>query len=356
MGEAVLDDQRRIEEELREMREILSVAQVVVSSLDLDEVLHVILSSAMAIMEIPAGSIALYDESISSVHLRVHEGLSEKFTKKNRWLVKEGGLTHHILEQGEPFVVEDTGKTDFFNNPLAVGEGIRSLIAVPLKIQDKIVGILYVDDFKPRVYNEQRLHVLSILASFASMSINNAQLYAETQKLACTDGLTTLYNHRQFKLLLKEEMSRASRYSKKMSMIMFDIDNFKTFNDRYGHPAGDKVLAAIGCIMKQTLRDCDLPFRYGGEEFVAILPETGITSAVTAANRIAESIRENSPRFLADVDPEHVVTVSIGVASYPRDGKDEVSLLHIVDDMLYRAKRLGKDRVCFQKKTVQHVE
>lgn len=137
---------------------------------------------------------------------------------------------------------------------------------------------------------------------------------------------------------------------------MFDIDNFKTFNDRYGHPAGDKVLAAIGCIMKQTLRDCDLPFRYGGEEFVAILPETGITSAVTAANRIAESIRENSPRFLADVDPEHVVTVSIGVASYPRDGKDEVSLLHIVDDMLYRAKRLGKDRVCFQKKTVQHVE
>lgn len=349
MGEAVLDEQKRIEEELREMKEILSVAQVVVSSLDLDEVLHVILSSALAIMEIPAGSIALYDESISSVQLRVHSGLSEEFTRKSRWLVKEGGLTHHILEQGEPFVVEDTGKTDFFKNPLAIGEGIRSLIAVPLKIQDTIVGILYVDDFKPRQFNEQRLRALSILASFASMSINNAQLYAETQKLACTDGLTSLYNHRQFKVLLKEELARASRYEKKMSLIMFDIDNFKQFNDQHGHPAGDKVLAAIGCIMQQTLRDCDLSFRYGGEEFVAILPETGITSAVTAANRIAESIRDNSHRFLAEIAPDHTVTISVGVASYPRDGKDETALLHVVDDMLYKAKGLGKDRVCFQK-------
>lgn len=349
MGEAVLDEQKRIEEELREMKEILSVAQVVVSSLDLDEVLHVILSSALAIMEMPAGSIALYDESISSVQLRVHSGLSEEFTRKSRWLVKEGGLTHHILEQGEPFVVEDTGKTDFFKNPLAIGEGIRSLIAVPLKIQDTIVGILYVDDFKPRQFNEQRLRALSILASFASMSINNAQLYAETQKLACTDGLTSLYNHRQFKVLLKEELARASRYEKKMSLIMFDIDNFKQFNDQHGHPAGDKVLAAIGCIMQQTLRDCDLSFRYGGEEFVAILPETGITSAVTAANRIAESIRDNSHRFLAEIAPDHTVTISVGVASYPRDGKDETALLHVVDDMLYKAKGLGKDRVCFQK-------
>ena len=349
MGEAVLDEQKRIEDELREMREILSVAQVVVSSLDLDEVLNVILSGAMAIMEAPAGSIALYDESISSVQLRVHAGLSDEFTTKNRWLVKEGGLTHHILEQGELFVVEDTEKADFFKNPIAVGEGIRSLIAVPLKIQEQIVGILYVDDFKPRVFLEHRLRALNILASFATMSINNAQLYAETQKLACTDGLTNLYNHRQFKQMSKEELSRAKRFDKKMSMIMFDIDNFKQFNDKYGHPAGDKVLAAIGCLMKQTLRDCDFAFRYGGEEFVAILPETGITPAVTAANRIAEAIRENSHRFLADIAPGHEVTVSIGVAAYPRDGEDEVSLLHVVDDMLYRAKGLGKDRVCFQK-------
>lgn len=349
MSEDVWAEQKRIEDELREMREILSVAQVVVSSLELDKVLNVILSGAMAITETPAGSIALYDEAASTVHMHVHAGLSEEFATKNRWLVKEGGLTHQILEQGELFVVEDTAKADFFKNPLAVGEGIRSLIAIPLKIQDHIVGILYVDDFKPRRFLEYRLRALSILASFASMSIRNAQLYTETKKLACTDGLTSLYNHRQFKQMSKEELARARRYNKKMSMIMFDIDNFKLFNDRYGHPAGDKVLAAIGRIVKQTLRDCDLAFRYGGEEFVALLPETGITAAKTAANRIATAIRENSPRFLAEIAPDHVVTVSTGVAAYPRDGKDETSLLHVVDELLYKAKALGKDRICFQK-------
>ena len=115
-------------------------------------------------------------------------------------------------------------------------------------------------------------------------------------------------------------------------------------------PAGDKVLSAIGCIMQQTLRDCDYAFRYGGEEFVAILPETGITPGMIAAKRIAESIRENSKRFLDEIAPEHVVTISMGVATFPRDGKDEVALLHVVDDMLYKAKAQGKDRVCFQKK------
>ena len=184
MSVEVLNDQKRIEEELREMKEILSVAQVVVSSLDLDEVLEVILGGARSIMEMPAGSIALYDAPSSTVRLSVHAGLSEEFATKDRWLVKEGGLTHHIIEEGDLFVVEDTEKVDFFKNPLAVGEGIRSLIAVPLKIQDKIVGILYVDDFMPRQFQKHRLRALSILASFASMSINNAQLYEENSE-AC---------------------------------------------------------------------------------------------------------------------------------------------------------------------------
>ena len=350
MSDVVSVEQKQIEEELQEMREILSVAQVVVSSLDLDEVLNVILSGAMAIMDTPAGSIALYDEANSSVHLRVHSGLSDDFATKNRWLVKKGGLTHHILDQGELFVVEDTQKVDFFKNPLAIGEGIRSLIAVPLKIQEKIVGILYVDDFKPRQFKEHRLRALNILASFASMSINNAQLYAETQKLACTDGLTSLYNHRQFKQMLKEELSRAQRYKKKLALIMFDIDNFKQFNDRYGHPAGDKVLVAIGRIMGQTLRDCDFAFRYGGEEFVAILPETGITAGVTVANRMVNLIRNESRKFLKEIAPGQTITVSIGVAAFPRDGEDDVTLLSVADDMLYKAKALGKDRVCFQRK------
>lgn len=333
-----------LEEELRELRSILSVAQVVVSSLELDEVLDNILGSAMAIMEMPAGSIALYDEDRSELELHAHAGLSETFVAKERWKVKPGGLTHHILEEGELFIVEDTAEADFFNNPLALAEGLRSLIAVPLKIQNKIVGVLYVDDFKPRTFPEQRLRPLSILASFASMSIDNARLHERTRQLACTDGLTGLYNHRQFKQIFREEMARTVRYEKPLSLVMFDVDDFKKFNDTYGHPNGDKVLVDVAQILQHALRECDLVFRYGGEEFIAILPETGIEEALVAAERARREIQDRTPDSLGSI-AGHGVTVSAGVAAYPRDGGDLDTLLKATDDLLYMAKKHGKNKV-----------
>jgi len=148
--EQALLNQHQLEEELRGLKDILTVAQVVVSSLDLDEVLANILGSAMAVMEMTAGSIALYDRPSNKLELHAHQGLSRRFVSHDRWTVKQGGLTDTILAKGKLFIVEDASQTDSFNNPLAVEEGIRSLIAVPLKIQDKPVGILYVNDFVPR--------------------------------------------------------------------------------------------------------------------------------------------------------------------------------------------------------------
>jgi len=349
MTESDSIENNAVYEELRELKDVLTVAQVVVSSIDLDEVLQNILLSAMAIMEIPAGSIALYDEETSRLRLHADSGLSAEFTAKESWLVKKGGLTYEILDRGELFVVEDTNDADFFNNPLAVAEGIRSLIAVPLKVQNKIVGVLYLDDFKTRQYPESRLRILNILASFATMSIDNARLHEQTQVLACTDGLTGLYNHRQFKILFKEEVARSKRYNKKLGLIMLDIDNFKYFNDTYGHPNGDRVLGVISKILKSTFRECDVPFRYGGEEFIVMLPETGITPSLRAANRIVEAVRIESARQLADIC-DHGITISVGVSTYPRDGENESDLLKVVDDMLYKAKAAGKDRVCHIKK------
>ena len=335
---------RNLREELRELRSILDVAQIVVSSLELDEVLDNILASAMGLVEIPAGSIALYDEDRSELELHAHAGLSETFVAKERWKVKPGGLTHRILEEGQLFVVEDTTQAEFFNNPLAVAEGIRSLIAVPLKIQNKIVGILYVDDFIPRQFPENRRRLLSILASFASMSIDNARLHEKTRLLACTDGLTGLYNHRQFKQVFSEEMARTIRYRKPLSLVMFDVDDFKKFNDTYGHPNGDKVLARVAEILEASLRSCDTVFRYGGEEFIAILPETGIEEALIAAERARAGVEEGTRTALGDI-ADHGVTVSVGVATCPRDGKDADGLLMATDDLMYMAKKHGKNKV-----------
>ena len=332
-------------EEVRELKNILSVAQLVVSSLELDEVLQNILHSAMAVMDFPAGSIALYNEADCSLELHAHAGLSETFTARKRWTAKPQGLTHEILGHGKPFVVEDTETFELPMNPLTAREGVRALIAMPLIFQKHILGILYIDDFKPRVVEQSRLNLLSILASFATMSIDNAHLYRRTMELACTDGLTGLFNHRQFERDFRQELCRAGRYHTPLSVIMLDVDNFKNFNDSYGHPNGDIVLRELAGLMRELLRDCDLVYRYGGEEFIALLPETGLNDALIVAERIRIFVETESPRFLTGISKTHGVTVSIGVASFPEDGADGEALLKNVDDLMYLAKGAGKNKV-----------
>jgi diguanylate cyclase (GGDEF)-like protein len=302
----------------------------------------------MTLMDMPAGTVALYDETTGKLELHAHAGLSEAFTAHDRWAVKPGGLTYEILDRGELFVIEDTGQADFFNNPLAIEEGIRSLIAVPLKMQRKTVGVLYVDDFQPRRFPRERLELLSVLGSFASMSIDNARLHLRTMELACTDGLTGLYNQRQFKKMFQEEVARAARYNKPLSIILFDADNFKKFNDTYGHPNGDIVLQEIARLLRELLRGCDTIYRYGGEEFIALLPETAFRDAVRVAERIRIFIETESPGFLDRITASHGVTVSVGVASFPEDGDSVATLFKTVDDLMYEAKRKGKNKVYYR--------
>ena len=347
MNEIKNADDKRLIEQVDGLKGILTVAQVVVSSLDLDEVLQNILHSSMAVMDMPAGTIALYDDESSQLELRAHAGLSEQFVALDRWRVNPGGLTYEILDRGELFIIKDTETTDFFNNPLAIKEGIRSLIAVPLKIQRRTIGVLYLDDFKPREFFEEKLELLSVLTSFATMSIDHARLHEKTAQLACTDGLTGLYNHRQFKKNFADEVARANRYNKTLSIILFDVDDFKKFNDTYGHPNGDIVLQEMAIMLRELLRDCDIIYRYGGEEFVALLPETPLSEAVKVAERIRIFVETESPRYLTGITKTHGVTVSVGVASLPGDGSDTTMLLKSVDDLMYQAKCDGKNKVYY---------
>ena len=334
-----------LRDEVRGLKNLLSVAQVVVSSLDLNEVLQNILHSAMVISDFPAGSIALYDESEESLVLHAHAGLSETFTARKRWRVKEGGLTHNIIGHGEPFVVEDIAQTNVTMNPLALQEGIRSLIAIPLIFQKNLVGILYVDDFKPRSLEKDLIRLLSILGSFATMSIDNARLHQKTLELASTDGLTGLLNHRQFKKDFCEELRRAERYQTGLSIILLDVDDFKKFNDLSGHPCGDVILRKLADLLRELLRECDLVYRYGGEEFVVLLPETDLDEALLAADRIRHIVEQQSAAFLPELSQVSGVTVSVGVASFPHDGATVEVLLKQVDDLLYMAKGAGKNKV-----------
>jgi len=330
--------------ETQKLRDIIEISKVVVSSLNLDEVLEKILLYARELVDVPAGSIALYDQQTATMTLHAATGLSDKFISRASWQVEEGGLTRAILDHRDLFIIEDTSKADFFYNPLAIAEGIQSLIAVPLWMQDSIVGILYLNDFKPRSFDSTACEQLGILVSFASLSIVNARLHEKTLLLASTDGLTGLFNHRQFKRIFSQEMIRSQRYKSELSLIMIDIDNFKRFNDSYGHPCGDKMLIRVAQLLDEVFRDTDMVFRYGGEEFVAILPLSAPVDAVIAAERAREAVA--STHILChDVDHPLAVTISVGVASFPHDARTGEALLGVADQLMYQAKHLGKNRV-----------
>lgn len=337
-----------LQKQIDALRDLIEVAKTVVSTLDLDTLLQAILVSAMHYSETPAGSVALYDTKKKELSLHAHRGLSSEFIKVERWTVSRGGLTEQILNSGEIFIVDDTESTPFFHNPVAINEGIRSLICVPLIFQDEIVGILYLDDFKPRTFDRQRLELLSILSSFAALAIHNARLHKKTKLMAITDYLTGLYNHRYFQQILTQELGRARRYQKMLSLIILDIDNFKTFNDRFGHAVGDKVLIAIGEIVSRSLRKVDYAFRYGGEEFVILLPETSLENAVLTADRLRENIAEEAVNSIPETS-EIRITVSAGVACYPENGTSREDLFALMDSYLYKAKSMGKNRVCHSK-------
>jgi diguanylate cyclase (GGDEF)-like protein len=176
-----------------------------------------------------------------------------------------------------------------------------------------------------------------------TIKISRLQKYVDYyRQLSIHDGLTNLFNHRYFHEIIVREIDRASRYNHPFSLFMIDIDNFKHFNDTHGHLAGDMALKKIANLFIKFFRKVDFAFRYGGEEFIIILPETHKEGALVVAERIRKTVEETS--FEVDHTLANL-TVSIGVAIFPEDAKDKEALVQNADKALYRAKQSGKNRI-----------
>ena len=200
----------------------------------------------MEITKTRAGSIALYDAKTVTMRIRAHRGFSKQFIASREWKVRRGGLTDRILKARGVTIITDATNKSFFTNPVAVCEGIKSLICVPLIHIHEVVGILYVDDFRPRKFTPNQIETIELLASFASIAIHNARTHHRVKQQAITDSLTGLFNRRCFEDILSRELPRADRHRRELSLALVDVDDFKKYNDAYGHQAGDEALAAPG--------------------------------------------------------------------------------------------------------------
>ncbi|MFC1708697.1 GGDEF domain-containing protein [Candidatus Omnitrophota bacterium] len=257
------------------------------------------------------------------------------------------GVTKDVcefLEEEKIFSIFKRGLSQFIEfqecNYVATIESQKNLEGskvIPLTSESDSYGYLVIKGLK----NEEK-EVLDILVTQFVTNIKRARLYARVQELAIRDSLTRVFTRRYFLDRFEEELGRSKEFDLSLSSLMIDIDNFKSYNDKYGHLVGDVILKTVADVIKSNCREIDLIGRFGGEEFIVIMPMTSKDGALFAAERIRKSLESKTIKAF---DESLKVTLSIGVASFAQDAQTSQELIDKADWALYRSKRTGKNRV-----------
>ena len=332
------------EENLAEQEALNRIGLMLISAKNIDVVFQRIIQCAIKLSKNKAGSLALYDEKTNEFKMEGAIGFSKTFLKTQRWKLRKNGLTDYILSNKQPTIIPDITKNVHCSNSVLIEEGIKSLIAVPLTLAGKTIGILYVNDYKPKKINPRLSSLMIALATQATFAIEKNKLLQKAEQLAIIDELTKLHNHRYFVEALAKEVIRSKRFQHPICFLMMDIDFFKNYNDTQGHETANIVLQTVAKLMGGNTREVDTLARYGGEEFCVILPGVDVEGGKHTAERIRAAI-ENHAFPHGDEQPGGKLTISIGLACYPKDADTGAELVKKADSALYKAKKEGRNRV-----------
>jgi diguanylate cyclase (GGDEF)-like protein len=271
-----------------------------------------------------------------------HEG---QFHNLERYEIEsQSGISRWVMLEGQPLHVPDVGMDPRFRpeTDSLPGLATTACLAAPLKVRDTTMGVLVaVNRLDSSPFEVRHLRVLSLLANHTAIAIENGKLFRRAEQLAVTDDLTQVYNFRFLKMALRREVKRAARFGQNFSLMMLDVDNLKAYNDRHGHLRGSEVLKLIAQTLVREARAIDLVAKFGGDEFVIILPQTPREGACVLAERINQAV-EQKPFPLVDAG---MITISVGVATFPENGSTAGELLEAADMALYAAKQSGKNQV-----------
>ena len=321
------------------------LGKALTSSLQLDQVLRTIMEKIDEFLRPDNWSLLLLDEAKQELYFELVVGKASPSLKDVRIKIGQG-IAGWVAQNGETVVVPDTAKdTRFFGQ---VDEKTKtetqSIVAVPVKFRDTCLGVIeLINCMGPDGFDNRDLKLLEALADFAAIALENARHVKRIHELTITDDCTTLYNARHMGFILDTEIYRSQRYNYEFSLVFIDLDHFKQVNDTHGHLVGSRLLAEIGNALKNKCRLIDFAFRYGGDEFVLLLPQTSKDNALNVARRLHKMIRESV--WLASEGLNIKVTTSLGVASYPVDSRSKEGLLHLADEAMYLVKNTSRDSV-----------
>jgi diguanylate cyclase (GGDEF)-like protein len=344
-------DRRRGTSPRGEQREAGEVAvfhelgKALTSSLQLDQVLRTIMEKIDEFLRPENWSLLLLDESKQELYFELAVGKASQALKDVR--IKLGqGIGGWVAQHGEVVIVPDTSKdTRFFGK---VDEKTkmetRSIVAVPVKFRDTCLGVIeLINCVGPEGFDPRDLKLLEALSDFAAIALENARHVKRIHELTIKDDCTSLYNARHMGFILDTEIYRSQRYNYEFSIVFIDLDHFKMVNDTHGHLVGSRLLSEMGDALKTNCRLIDFAFRYGGDEFVILLPQTSKENAIYVAKRLHKLIRETV--WLTKEGLDIKITPSVGVASYPADSKTKEGLLHLADEAMYLVKNTNRDSV-----------
>ena len=282
--------------------------------------------------------------ALIETYRRIKEGEIQpklmQFTRSLEFPLKESsGLVYEALYEVVPVYIKNHLIGQYKDDPLVHRLNLKDFIIAPLWSKNNPMGIIIVDNYiTKKPITDEDLRIFTMFINQASGAIENSKTYEDTLMRAHTDTLTSLWNYGYFQYKLDEEIMKARSDNRKISVLMVDIDNFKKFNDTFGHQAGDEALKNIATNIRRSARKIDIACRYGGEEFSFILPDTSKEEATTIAERMRTTISHTTIM-------NYTFTISIGVASFPEDAQNKEELVRKSDWALYKAKNEGKNKV-----------
>jgi diguanylate cyclase (GGDEF)-like protein len=330
-----------LQDELKKREQELSLinrlAGVMTSSLNIQEVYNTFITGLREVIDIDFATIAMIEgKDIYFSALSTEVGTSWQVGEVIRY---GGTASEWVIKHNKSLLEPDLYKDSIFPSGKEYRKrGIRSIVYLPLFTKGEGIGTLIIASRRPNAYSQPQVLLLERLAAQISTSVANAQLYARAEQRARVDELTGLFNRRHFDESLRLEIERHSRIGSTLSMVFIDLDSFKGYNDTNGHIAGDKLLTEIGQLMKNTVRNIDQNFRYGGDEFAIIMPHTSPENALAVAERVRSKIALEMSRL------HPPVTASVGLASWPNDGLTTDDIVTAADRALYHTKQTGGNR------------